>query len=188
MSDSAPEAEPARGPAPDAARPPLASWQSRSPWGPVALAWLLPGAGHFAIGRRWPAVFVAGAVLPLFVGGMALTGFVNVNPELHPWMFAAQVFAGGPALAAAALTRETVISSFHPYLSAGELFTAIAGLLNLVAIADVIARCAHGDPAVPKSGAAPADDDEEEIEARDVLRPETGSGPAGGNPQENAGA
>lgn len=177
MSESAPDAGPTPGATPSAPPelplPAGAGRQSRSPWGPVILAWLIPGAGHFAIGRRWPGIFVAAAILPLFFGGMALAGFVNVNPGLHPWMFGAQVFAGGPSLAAAALTTDTVISRFHPYQSAGELYTAIAGLLNLVAIADVIARCAHGDPAVARAGgAAPADD--EEITARDVLGPESG--------------
>lgn len=185
MSESVPETGPPPDVPPSAAAPESRSTRStrstRSPWGPVILAWLVPGAGHFAIGRRWPGIFVAGSILPLFFGGMWLAGFVNVNPQAHPWMFGAQVFAGGPALAAAALTTDTVISRFHPYQSAGELYTAIAGLLNLVAIADVIARCAHGDPAVAAPGAparTSADDEDEEIDARDVVGPESGGRPA----------
>jgi hypothetical protein len=171
MSDSVSETS-RRGQGEPPAQPQPAA--RRSPWVPLLLAWLVPGAGHAAIGRRCPAVFVAGAVLPLFIGGMALAGFVNVNPNGHPWMFAAQVFAGGPAFAAAALTTDKVIDRFHPYQSVGELYTAIAGLLNLVAIADVWARCRHGDPAFPRAGETPAADEDDTPDPRDVLAPGSG--------------
>jgi hypothetical protein len=145
-----PPQEPAE---PPPAHPPACS---RSPVLPVLLAWLVPGAGHFAIGRPWPGIFVAAATLPLFVGGMALAGWLNVSPERHPWYFAAHAFIGLPTGIATLLTRTSVPTEPLAYRSAGELYTAMAGLLNLVAIADVWARCRHGDPFAAPAPQEPA--------------------------------
>lgn len=112
----------------------------------MLLAWLLPGAGHLAIGRRAPGAVFALAIIPLFAAGLALAGFENVSWERHPWLFALQVLAGAPAGLAALLTKSTVLTDPLPHRSVGDLFTCAAGLLNLVAIADVWARCTAGDP------------------------------------------
>ena len=118
----------------------------RSPFVPVLLAWLLPGAGHFAIRRAWPGIFVAVAIWTLFGAGMALSGFENVNWTRHPWLFGLQVLAAVPAGAAALLTKGLVPTEYYPHHTVGDLYTLVAGLLNLVAIGDVHARCTSGDP------------------------------------------
>ena len=117
-----------------------------SPFVPVLLAWLVPGAGHFRLGRPWPAVFVAGAVIPLFALGMLLAGWENVSPDRHPWYFATQVWAGLPTAAAWLATTNVELTEPLPYGRVGVLYSAVAGLLNLVAIADCWARCKRGDP------------------------------------------
>ena len=114
---------------------------------PVILAWLVPGAGHLKIGRLWPGVFTFTAILPLYVLGMSLAGFENVSWERHPiYFWAVHVFGGLLTGAAALLTRHVEIREFMPDRSAGELFTGVACLLNVVAIADVWSRCSRGDP------------------------------------------
>lgn len=130
-----------------------------SPYLPVLLAWLVPGAGHLKIGRLWPGVFTFAAILPTFVLGMSLAGFENVSWERHPiWFWAVHVFGGVLTGAAALLTRHVEIREFMPDRSAGELFTGVACLLNVVAIADVWSRCSRGDP--ESRGAAHAAADE----------------------------
>lgn len=116
---------------------------------PMVVGWLVPGAGHLMIGRTWPGLFVAAAVFSLFFGGMALAGWTNVDPEKHRWYFIAQISAGGPTLGAWLATKGRELTEFRPHLTVGELYTAIAGLLNLVAVADVRTRCLIGDPEVP---------------------------------------
>ncbi|MCG3135686.1 MAG: hypothetical protein HMLKMBBP_03418 [Planctomycetes bacterium] len=106
----------------------------------------MPGAGHAMLGKVWPAAFIAAAVLALYVGGMALAGWTNVDPVKHRWYFVTHVFAGGPTLAAWLATRGRELTEFRPHLSAGELFTALAGLLNLIAVCDVWTRATRGDP------------------------------------------
>jgi hypothetical protein len=117
-----------------------------SPFLPVLLAWLLPGAGHFALRRPWPGLFVALAILPLFVAGLLLSGLENVSWVRHPWYFSLQQFTGLPALIAALATKTLVPTEVFAHRAAGDLFTCVAGLLNVVAIADVWARGTAGDP------------------------------------------
>lgn len=118
----------------------------RSPWGPLFAGWLVPGAGHLLLGRPWPALFVAAAVLPLFVGGMALAGWENVSQPRHPWLFVLQVLAGLPTAAAAWATRGLELTEFHRFHTVGDTFTCVAGLLNFVALGDVWERASSGDP------------------------------------------
>ena len=117
-----------------------------SPFVPLLLAWLVPGAGHFAIGRKWPGIFFALAILPLFGVGLVLAGFENVSVARHQFLFILQVLAGLPAIAAEFLTRGSTLTEPLTDRTAGDLYTCVAGLLNLVAMADVWARCAEGDP------------------------------------------
>jgi hypothetical protein len=155
--------------------------ERRPPLLPVLLAWLLPGGGHLAIGRLWPGVFVFAAVLPLYVGGMAMTGFQNVSWERHPIAFwAMHVFGGGITAAAALLTRHVEPLEAMPEKSVGELFTAVACLLNLIAISDVWARCDRGDP---EAAAARREDDANSSVAR-AEDPPPDDAPAGPQPIE----
>jgi hypothetical protein len=112
----------------------------------VFFAWLVPGAGHLKIGRLWPGVFTFAAILPLYVGGMALTGFENVSAERHPiYFWALHVWCGALTGVAAAFTRGVTHANM-PDETVGVLFTAVASLLNVIAISDVWSRCRRGDP------------------------------------------
>lgn len=113
---------------------------------PVLLAWLIPGAGHLKLGRKWPALFIAAAVLPLYFFGMVLTDFENVSLERHPWYFALHAWSGLPTAFATLLTRGREVTQHMPHASVGTLYTAVASLLNLMAMADCWARCKRGDP------------------------------------------
>ncbi len=133
--------------------------RSTSPLGPVLLAWLLPGAGHLRLGRPWPALFVALGVIPLFVLGMSLTGWENVSWERHPFYFALHAPAGLPAFVGAALTRDLLPDRLMPHAAVGALYSAVAGLLNLMAVADVWARTRRGDPETATAATAASDGD-----------------------------
>jgi len=128
--------------------------EPRHPFVPVLLAWLVPGSGHFVLGRPWPALCVAAGVVPLFVLGLHLTGYEIVSPERHPWYFVTHVWAGLPTAFAALLTTHRTVTEILPYQEAGRLYTAVAGMLNLMAIADVWARCRRGDPELLQGAAA----------------------------------
>ena len=136
----------------------MAADERPSPYLPVILAWLVPGAGHLKIGKLWPGVFVFSAILPLYVAGMALAGYENVSWERHPiYFYAAHVFGGVLTGAAALLTRHVEAGEPMPDKTTGELFTAVACLLNIIAIADVWSRCSRGDPETRVRARAEAD-------------------------------
>jgi hypothetical protein len=126
----------------------------------MLLAWLVPGAGHWTLGRPWPALFVALGVLPLFVLEMYVTGWENVSWTRHPYYFALQAPAGAVAFAGEFLTRGMLPDRAMPHAAVGTLYSAVAGLLNLMAIADVWARTVRGDPALEASEPVEAAADE----------------------------
>lgn len=139
---------PANFASPSEPSPRMSDDERPSPFAPMLLAWLLPGAGHWKLGRPWPALFIALAVIPIFVLGMVLTGYENVSWERHPYYFALQAPAGIVAFAGEFLSRGMLPDRAMPHAAVGTLYSAVAGLLNLMAIADVWARTQRGDPEV----------------------------------------
>ncbi len=116
----------------------------RRPLPLVALAgWVAPGLGHALLGQWRAATLMMGAILALYGGGLALTDFTAVDPELHGLEFIAHVFAGGPTALAAWLTDGLEPTRFLPYLDVGRLYVAVASLLNLVAATDAIEKTAR---------------------------------------------
>lgn len=101
------------------------------------LGWLFPGLGHYVYGRRAKALFYFGLIVFTFVLGMALGEWRDVNVEKFRLYLLAQIWAGGPTLAALLLTRDLRITADLPFLDAGLLFTAAAGLLNVVVLVDL---------------------------------------------------
>ncbi len=144
----------------DSPAPPVPG-ERPDPFVPVLLAWLVPGAGHLKIGRLWPGVFIFAAILPLYAGGMVLAGFENVSWVRHNiYFWAVHIFGGLLTGVAAFFTQHVVVTERLPHQSTGELFTATACLLNVIAISDVWSRCSRGDPeerAAKRAAAAAAE-------------------------------
>jgi hypothetical protein len=85
-----------------------------------------------------------------------------ILPVLLAWLdpiyfYAAHIFGGLLTGAAALLTRHVDVREYMADRSTGELFTAVACLLNIVAIADVWSRCSRGDPETRIRARADAD-------------------------------
>ena len=144
---------------------------------PLLLAWLVPGAGHVALRRPAPAAFVALGIWPLFVGGIFLAGFANVSWDRHPWMFGLQALTGLPAVATSLATKGLEPAEMLPHHTVGDLFTCVAGLLNLVAMADVWARASSGDPE-QRLARKLAEDEIDAAAARELAAEASASGAA----------
>jgi len=129
----------------------------------VALAgWLLPGAGYWIIGQRVRAITVCVTILLVFVFGILISGIRVVQaPDLsgpgsipqrilqRPW-FIGQVLNGPIGLAAAYVSDQLAESPNYKNIEAkarlaeiGTLYTAIAGMLNLLTIIDSANRATH---------------------------------------------
>jgi hypothetical protein len=111
------------------------------------LAWLLPGAGHIYLGHRGRGVIYLVTIAATFWGGIAIAGVHDtVNPQQRFVWFIGQLCTGSHALVAIGLNhhsgidpQEMVNTSFMS-VDIGVVYTGVAGLLNLLAILDALAR------------------------------------------------
>ena len=120
----------------------------------VALAgWLLPGAGYFLIGQRARGLVVGVTILALFTLGMLIGGLKVVEASKadylaaplqaimdRPW-FVGQFFAGPISMIISSVGRNEWFMHSHARLNEiGTLYTAVAGMLNLMAVIDATWR------------------------------------------------
>jgi len=105
----------------------------------LAASWLVPGGGHWLVGQRPKAVLYFATVTITFVVGIALANGRNFNYDRDSVYFLAYAFNGietGIAwLTLGHLERTEPIR----YLQLGFLYSAVASLLNVVAMMDYIA-------------------------------------------------
>lgn len=102
-------------------------------------AWLVPGSGHWWLGRRFKAGVFLFAIVAMFGIGLLLQGRLFPFESSQPLVFlaaAADVAAGVPYLAAWALGwgQGQVAAVTYEYANA---FLIVAGLLNMLVVLDV---------------------------------------------------
>lgn len=103
----------------------------------VALAWLVPGLGHFAQKRFLRGAIVFALLFGLFAWGTLLAEESNLSRERHFYYWAGQFFVGAPALGWELLRGDTRVDHEIVGADAGLLFACVAGLLNILAMLDV---------------------------------------------------
>ncbi|HUS44537.1 MAG TPA: DUF6677 family protein [Phycisphaerae bacterium] len=128
--------------------------QYRSPVMALVLGWVIPGAGHAYAGRWGKAVLFAVLIIGLLVAGFALGGGTNIQP--NEWWFGAQLGAGGPLLALTPISQYLMVHGepdyADPVREMGTLYTAIAGLLNLLVMMDAYVKLAYPSIEGPGKG------------------------------------
>ena len=123
------------------------SQKDRSPFAALVLGWVLPGAGHAYAGRWGKAVLFFSLITALMVAGLVIGGGTNILPN-RLW-YAAQVCAGGPAIALTPISQylagpnESNVDWADPLHEMGTLYTAVAGFLNLLVMMDAYTRLAY---------------------------------------------
>ncbi len=115
----------------------------RSPILTVILAWLVPGAGHFLVGRRGRSAIVFLTVLASFAIGLLMRGpffELSANGDLLSRLIQYGGFLGD--LATGALYFISTWCGYAPPDQAGHVadygskFIVAAGLLNILAMVD----------------------------------------------------
>ncbi len=122
----------------------------------AVLAWLVPGLGHLYVGCRTRAIILFVTISLTFWGGVALAGVKStVDVEQSQLWFIPQSLAGSHALVAMAWSKSLpsirpndknppmdVLQrySYWPDIDLGQVYTGVAGLLNLLCVLDVVAR------------------------------------------------
>ena len=119
--------------------------------------WALPGLGHILIGHAKRGLILMITIGLLWVGGLAIGG-IHVIDSRSYWFLCQMLVA--PSLAANQIHKQLPLASpddptprngrthqpgFGRVHEQGTLYTALAGLLNLLAILDVLYREAE-DP------------------------------------------
>ncbi len=116
----------------------------------VALAgWVVPGAGYWLIGQRSRAMTVSVTIFVLFIMGLLIGGMHVVDAPVpitqvltKPW-FIGQALAGPIGIIAAKIANAWQFPMSHAALfDVGTLYTAVAGMLNLLTIMDAAYRAA----------------------------------------------
>lgn len=132
---------------------------------PVAavLAWLWPGLGHISLGERKRGGLIMFGVLFLFVSGALIGGLDVVDRKRDRLWFVAQALCGPVAFGADLINQRYIkqlpkedqlrTTSLGHVNEMGTLFAALAGLMNLVVILDVLHH-APRNPAERRAGEA----------------------------------
>jgi hypothetical protein len=126
----------------------------------VALAgWVLPGLGYWLIGQRGRAMACGVTILCVFFAGILIAGVRVVQaPDMNapgnafqrvlqrPW-FIGQVLTGPIGITAATISDKLAHSPTYRHIETkarlaeiGTLYTAVAGMLNLLTIIDASHR------------------------------------------------
>ncbi len=117
----------------------------------LLLAWFVPGAGHLIRGFKRQGIITLVLVVPLFFVGLLMSDNEAVSRELHPYAFFAELGVAGGTLPLLALglgsdkvlPDEESIKEYQDvpaWNDTGVLFCCIAGLLNFLAIFDLVDR------------------------------------------------
>jgi TM2 domain-containing membrane protein YozV len=120
----------------------------QSPIALIPLAWFIPGAGHFLLGRKGRGAIIFATVLVTFLAGVAMRG-----PLFHPvdtGDILSRLIQFGGYLGDLASGIFYFVASFMGYgppdvagysPDYGSKFIVAAGLLNILAIVDAYEIC-----------------------------------------------
>lgn len=121
--------------------------------GAAVLAWLWPGLGHFSLGRPKRGGLIMFGVLFLVITGLLVGGVDCVDRKEDRLWFLAQALCGPVAFGVDFVNQSIVktqpedkrlfTTSLGHVNEMGTLFIALAGLMNLVVILDVLVDCPH---------------------------------------------
>ena len=107
----------------------------------LVLAWLIPGAGHWYMGHRGRAVAICLGISAAFLLGVVLGGIEVIDPRgdfFAKIRFCAQAMCGLPALAGALMQNPNIPMGVGRAVDLAQVYTGVAGLLNLLCIMDIL--------------------------------------------------
>ncbi|HEY1434159.1 MAG TPA: DUF6677 family protein [Thermoanaerobaculia bacterium] len=105
----------------------------------MVLAWLVPGLGHYYLGRRRTAIAFLALVAATFLAGLSFQGRLYTIEDGQPLTILATfaVYGAGVLnLAARALVENPVGTILAPTYEYGCAYLLTAGLMNLLLVLD----------------------------------------------------
>ncbi len=102
------------------------------------LAWLIPGAGHLMIKENKRAIIISVTIILTFCAGLYVGSIGIINPSgAKPW-YVAQIMNTPIVAALGYLAKTGDYSVFGKPNEIGQIYTSIAGLLNLLCIVNAV--------------------------------------------------
>lgn len=100
--------------------------------------WLVPGGGHLIIGKKKHAIIIFVTIVltfgtGLYIGSVGVINYVNAKP----W-FLAQLMNSPAVIALAQISKNGGYSVYARPNEIGQIYTSIAGLLNLLCIVNAV--------------------------------------------------
>jgi hypothetical protein len=121
----------------------------------IVATWLVPGLGHWLLGRRGKALLYFSILTFTFLFGMWLSDFRNVRSDDDFQLYLiGEALYGGLALPAWKLTQHLQLVRPQPWLDVGLLFSTVAGIMNVCVMVDVY-ETACPRPRAPDATDAP---------------------------------
>lgn len=125
----------------------------------LAVGWLVPGMGHWMVGRKKHAKILALGIHGLFFMGLLLGGLPALNrPRQTLWDYA-QYITGWPAVVGDVVkTHYYPPKSHHPagfaplIQEVATAYCGLAGMLNLLVLVDLFMHISDPAPEVPAAG------------------------------------
>ena len=102
------------------------------------MGWLVPGAGHLVIKEKKHAIIIFAAIVLTFATGLYIGSIGIINPVgAKPW-YVAQLMNSPAVAALGQLTRTGDYPVYGRPNEIGQIYTSIAGLLNLLCIVNAV--------------------------------------------------
>ena len=111
-------------------------------------AWLIPGAGHLVLREKARAIIIFVAIALTFTIGLYVGSIGVVNPVEGKLAYAAQIMNSPMVTVLGRVTVNNHYSVFGKPNEMGQIYTSIAGLLNLLCIVNAV-YMAHLQKAQP---------------------------------------
>lgn len=111
------------------------------------LAWAIPGAGHFIIKERKRAVIIFVTITLTFLTGLYVGSIAVVDSVgARPWYIGQMMTSPAVGMLAHITKTGQYVSYGKPY-DIGQIYTTLAGMLNLLCIVSAVymAYCGRGE-------------------------------------------
>jgi hypothetical protein len=122
------------------------------------VAWLVPGAGHFLLGKWKKGLFFLLLLAATYAFGMSIAGWRPVSFDDNPFYYVGQYGSGATLLLAKLRGAEKAIlrPEIHPtWFDPGLLYVCVVGLLNIVVMLNILDVKLAAPPATAAPEMAP---------------------------------
>ena len=111
------------------------------------LAWALPGAGHFIIKERKRGIIIFVTITATFLIGLYIGSIAVIDQSGgQPW-YILQILTSPAVGLLAGITNTGLYVSYGRAADIGQIYTSIAGMLNLLCLISAVymAHCGRGE-------------------------------------------